>query len=182
MASFLVPIVALLILVGVFVWAIGRAMTAGNVAFSDRYFERRKVITALPVEEAKRQAELLLANPRVFECVPAPPASGDLLASLAPELPDLFSRYQSIQAVDTESVLERAVIAPFGWDWKEGPWRREQIWQIGSSHEHGLILVKPRQEGIYDTDGMEDDLEEASYPSVYHWLLMAASDFGPPKA
>lgn len=75
--------------------------------------------------------------------------------------------------------MERELIAPFGWDWKEGPWRRHQFWQIGTCYESGLILVKPHQEGIYDTDGDDDDLGEPDYPSVYHWLLMVASDFTP---
>lgn len=175
----------LLVLAGVFAWATPRwrAMAVKNHAFIARYVARLEEIMALPMEEARHQAELLLADPHTFQCVPMQSPSDDAIASLSPGLQDLFSRFERVQAVGTESILDRDLIAPFGWDWKERPWRRHQVWQIGSSHEHGLILVKPHQEGIYDTDGMEpdNDLNEPDFQSVYHWLLMAATDFSSPK-
>ena len=154
-----------------------RAMTAEDESFTARYHRQYQEIVALPYEEAQRRAELLLIDPQRFLCLPAPPPLDDSLAHLASGLQSLFSRFEGIQVVDRESRLSRDSIAPFGWDWKEGPWRKHQFWQIGTAHEHAVILVKPHLEGVYDTDGLDTDeeMKEPDFPSVYHWLLMAAS-------
>lgn len=163
----------------VLAWAKPRlkAMEAEDKAFFERYHRREQEIAVLTFEEARAQGELLLSDPSKFDCIPAPPAL-DALEALAPGLQSLFSRFASVQAVNSEACLSRDLIAPFGWGWKDGPWHEYQFWQIGTDYEHVVILVKPHQEGIYATDG-DDDLEEPDYPSVYHWLLSVTSDFGP---
>ena len=178
----LVTIIAVLLSAGGVAFAIWvrpklRAMTAQDEAFTTQYNHQYQEIIALPHEEARRRAELLLADPRRLLCVPALSPLDTGVAPLASGLQSLFSRFESIQVVDSESLLSRELIAPFGWDWKEGPWRRYQFWQIGTAHEHAVILVRPQLEGVYDTDGMDEgeDLEEPDFPSVYHWLLMATS-------
>ena len=154
-----------------------KAMAAQDEAFTAQYRRQYREIIALPYEEARRRAELLLADPQRLLCVPAHAPLDAGVVPLASGLQSLFSRFESIQVIDSESLLSRELIAPFGWDWKEGPWRRHQFWQIGAAHEHAVILVRPHLEGVYDTDGMDEgeDMEEPDFPSAYHWLLMAAS-------
>lgn len=154
-----------------------KAMTAQDEAFAAQYHNQHQEIITLPYEEARWRAELLLADPQRLVCITAPSPLDDSLAHLAVGLQSLFSRFESIQVVGRESFLSRELIAPFGWDWKEGPWCKHQFWQIGTAHEHAVILVKPHLEGIYDTDGFDtgEEMEEPDFPSVYHWLLMATS-------
>ncbi len=174
----LLAVILFILVTLIFVWGRPhlRRMKAQDDMFAARYVQRQQEVLALSVEDAYRQAELLLVNPQKFYCIPlAQPAEN--FDVLAPNLQALFSRFKTIEAVDTEYFLERELISPFGWDCEESPWRKHQFWQIGAGHEHSIILVKPHQEGVYDTDGTDDDLEEPSYPTIYHWLLMAASDF-----
>ena len=152
-------------------------MAAQDEAFTTEYNRQYQEIIALPYEEARRRVELLLADPQRFICVPALSPLDAGIGPLASGLQSLFSCFESIQVADSESLLSRELIAPFGWDWKEGPWRKHQFWQIGTAHEHAVILVRPHMEGVYDTDGVDEreDMEEPDFPSVCHWLLMAAA-------
>ncbi len=135
-------------------------------AWIERDLEEQKRILALSFEEARQQAELLLADPLKFTCVASPP-SNDALTILAPGLLSLFSRLESVHAVDSEAFLSRQDMAPLIWEGND-LLRGHIVSMIGQAHRHAVALVKPHEERVYDLS--EGDLE--LYPSVYHWLLM----------
>ncbi len=152
------------------------AEIAANIVDMERYGERIEAVVALPMEEARRRAELLLADPDVFASVESP--ASQLPDVLAPALRGLFSRFESVTAVQDEAFLSRNLVAPFGWEWEDGPWRRHQFWQIGWESGHVYTLVKPYEEGVYNIEELEDDddVSEPDFPSVYHWLLAVAPE------
>lgn len=145
-------------------------------AWDDRYFETLNTIMAMPLEEARRQAEFLLADPQKFDCVSSPPTKP--LDILAPELQALFVRFEVIQVVDDEAFLSRNDIAPLDMDGDGLSWG-QPLWYIGQEHGHSTTMVKPHAEPVYDTT--DGDPPSEPYPSVYHWLLWvsaSASGFG----
>jgi hypothetical protein len=153
------------------------AQNADN-AWEDRYDQEREKIADLSFEEARRRAEVLLADPRKFECVAA--AANEPISIFAPGLQSLFSRFESIHVVGDEAYLCRQEIELFDWDGNGLSWGRP-LWKIGAAHGHSLTLVTPDDERVYDMD--EDELGEP-FPSIYHWLLWVsavASDFGVPR-
>jgi len=160
---------------GVSLAKIDRKDTAANM-WMDRYDDAGKKIAALSLEEARRQAELLLSDPRKFECVPSERLSNDTLSKFAPGLQSLFSRYATILVIDDEAYLTRDEIAQLNWHGNGLSWG-EEFWRIGAANGYSITLVKPHDERVYDT--MDDEVGDP-YPSVYHWLLMVsaiASDF-----
>ena len=146
--------------------------------WDDRYFETLNTIMAMPLEEARQQAELLLTDPQKFDCVSSP--STKSLDILAPELQALFARFEVIQVVDDEAFLSRDSIAPFDMDGNGLSWG-QPLWYIGQTDGHSVTMVKPHEELVYATADGENTAPTDPYPSVYHWLLWVSAvalDFG----
>lgn len=156
----------------------------------EAYRQERERITALSGDEARREAEVLLADPQKFQCVPSPLSDDVVPDELALGLRSLFARFESIRAVDNdpylsddaEAFLDRQDIVPFDWDGDGLSWG-QPLWKIGQPYGGAVALVKPGEESVYDVfvDNASTNYELESHPSVYHWLLMVAwvaSDFG----
>lgn len=146
--------------------------------WEDRYFQEQQRIAALAFEEAHRQAERLLADPGTFDCVPSSRPPDGPLHELAPGLPALFSRFDSIATVDDEAFLSREKIAPFDWDGNGLSWG-QPLWVIGQTHGHAATLVKPHKENVYDMSA-DDLLPDGRLPESGLEISYPALEVGAP--
>jgi hypothetical protein len=129
--------------------------------------EYEKEILVLSIGEAKRRCESLFSDTRIFKCVESTTGGDANIDWLAPYLRELFSRYETIEAIYGDARLGRREIAPSELD--------SRFIRIGTGIEHTQLVVKPGEEIVYVIDGSEttdDELKENSYPSIYHWLLI----------
>ncbi len=144
--------------------------------WEEHYEQAREIISGLTFEEARRLAELLLADPLKFECASSP--SAETISILAPGLQSVFSRFESIHVVDDEAYLSRREIELFDRDGDGKSWG-QPLWKIGCAQRHSVALVRPHDERVFD---MNDDELGEPYPSIFHWLVWVsalASDFCP---
>jgi hypothetical protein len=130
--------------------------------------EVKNQVFALPVEEARRLALTILADPDKSSCEEAMSAEDWRLEPLAPLIRELFARYQNfdVPAGDFSRDLIKACEAAPG------------LITIGSdAFGHDEIAVKPGEETIYEVSleqAPEENLRnlgEASYPTIYHYIL-----------
>lgn len=132
--------------------------------------ELENLINPLPVEEAKRRAEVLLADRTRFECQEAPPQPSEAvrLQELAPQVRSVFEGYSRVHLLPGGFNLERRAIEPslMGHD----------LIVIGfSGREHEHLAVRPGEEAVFYVveDGGENDEQPwiHAFSSVYHCVL-----------
>jgi len=120
-------------------------------------------LASLPVEEARRRAAALLANPDRFRCEEAPLTDEDRrkLAPLPPLLREFLERYSMVEAVEDTQYLSRELKGT-----------NSPFLVLGSDPGFTQLLIKPGDEAIYEwgeaTEGPEPD---RLCDSIYHCLL-----------
>ena len=141
----------------------------------------RKVME-MSLGEAKRKAEPLIAT--TYDAVDGEPES---LAELGPALQELFAKYPALKNRYGDSGFGAAGMRPF-----EPPARDvlrfnaetassgRPYLRIGTDLDGNPILVQPMEDTVYilrraGTDPSRKYL--ASYPSIYHWLLIEHPDY-----
>jgi hypothetical protein len=151
----------------------------------------------LPVEEAKRRAEALLADPHCFLCEEVPPTEEDRrkLEPLSPLLREFFQRYSRVTVMYAD-------------DWLGDEWldRNIRVWNnrhetlkrygmldatgrdewlarivqepdspflsVGGVHDQNTVLVRPGEEEIYVYgEATSDPGPKLRCATVYHYLL-----------
>ena len=127
-------------------------------------------IKPLPIEEAKRRAEALLADPARFVCRTSPISHLERpkMDRLAPQLREFFERYSEVRPVDDAG--ERLERSSLGSDPVITDDRKlsDQFLTVGWMGEENQLIVKHGEDTIR-TWGPRDEGED--YPSVYHLLL-----------
>lgn len=130
-------------------------------------------INAIPIDEAERQAHVLLTEGRRFRCVEAPILRAEELTPLAHSVRKIFQHYETVESLDGSLVLDRKVIGP-------------------SSISPGFITIGPGMTGtdsefelvvresadpvleLYPRESIDSVF--GTYSSVYHWVLAAARE------
>jgi hypothetical protein len=138
---------------------------------------RVAAIKALPLDEVKRRAEALLADPLHFRCIGAPPDEVERqgLEKDAPHLREFFTKYAIVEPFVGGWQVTRSGVA--AWEQKDGTCvESDRIVAIATTLTGDeLYAIKPGEEAIYYID-LEDppDVEsepECDYPTIYHFLL-----------
>ena len=133
---------------------------------TNRVEEALNQIRLLSLDEAKSQGEDVLMYSTRFKCTKAELSDDAKIHNLAPCLRELFSRFAIIEAVDGEMYLSRQEIRAAEFN--------SEFLRIGTDFDSTELVVKPQEEIVYEIDGSEiteDQIRQASYPSVYHLLL-----------
>jgi hypothetical protein len=96
-------------------------------------------------------------------------SNNTMLAGLPDSVRDLFSMVARVEVKRYELVIDRDQIKPVDWLPPEFVLLAEYL-------EHEYVLLKPPEEGIYclGEAETEEDLTEALYPTIYHFLLHEA--------
>jgi len=143
---------------------VGALLYAGRREHSATAREINAVL-ALPVDQARKQAETLLADSRIFKTAVA--ADPPHKAGLPDDVVALFSRYQEVSK--HEFWLGHAAL-------QETPRVPGHI-KIGGDAEFEEILVRPGQQTVwlsYPPSVVGSNPE--AMPSVWHKLLLVASE------
>lgn len=124
-------------------------------------------VQSLSVGEAKQRVVPLLSNSRLFRCVEKPIEDAYPIESLPPLLRELFSKYESICAIDEDMTISRNGIEPSEID--------KRFTRIGERPDGLELCVIPGSEVIYllERDVPLGELEQDTSPTIYHWLLEA---------
>jgi hypothetical protein len=131
-------------------------------------------LAALPADEARRQAQVALGRPEIFKCVESPVDPDTLPQSLAQQLRGFLSRYEGIEtATGPMMVVDRAHLSL--------PAMRLGFLPIGTgmpgTDVEYQIAVREGSEEIAELHGGEaPDATFGTYPTIYHWILAAASE------
>ncbi len=163
----LILVIPLVALVGYVVFCVGRIIWAIFFPvklpqdFDERLENIDREIAGLSIEEAKKSAELFLAN--LKSCIVKKSSTSYISSNLVPILRDFFSEVEEFQAGD--EWLLRTELGPYEHD--------PTFIRLGQDGEHTHLCSKPGQDTVYIVadDVPKEQQIENSYPSVYHWLL-----------
>jgi hypothetical protein len=127
-------------------------------------------INEISIEEAERQALVLLQDKRSFRCVESPLLRGEEPRPLAENLRKLFQSYETIESLDGSLMLDRksigSSICPEFTVIGHG--------MMGSDSEFELG-VRGSADPVYEIYPDESiDPVFGTYRSVYHWVLTVA--------
>jgi len=130
-------------------------------------------INDIPIEEAERQALVLLNDRRQFQCVESAVLRGEGLEPLADGMRKLFQRYETIESLDGSVMLDRKSIGASSITPEFTVVGRGMM---GSDSEFELG-VRGSAEPVYEIYSNESvDPTFGTYSSVYHWVLAVARE------
>ena len=155
-------------------WLAVRLLARRQAADYRRDAAKLERISALSLEEAASRAASLLSDGRLFRVVEAPPDDDAALQSLAPELRNIFRRYESIELVQVPwAHVARASLGP---SVHQPGFLR--IGDVASGTDvEGEIAVRPGEEAIYEVHADEaPDPKLGTHRSIYHWLIATAQE------
>lgn len=152
---------------GTIMWSFLKILDRLNKGASSRFEPIRNTILALSVEEAKRQAVQILANPNRFRSERASPEErsrhASALQQLAPEVRELVGGLSDAQPVNGDMVLGLKYLCPAFSD--------PDLIRIGKDIE-AEVAVRPSDEQVLIIGPDGKSLESAeSFPSIYHYIL-----------
>ena len=136
-----------------------------------KYKAHENEIFSLSVSEAKNLASDLLLDSTKFLCVINEIMPSQLSEKLSTSLIEFFSKYESVEWSEGSAYLSRNEIRTYEWD--------HNFLYIGEDSDGTAIITKILQDDlfvIYGDSKNEKVLEDGSYPSVYHWILMKDLD------
>jgi hypothetical protein len=138
----------------------------------------KAAVLALTVAQAAERAERVLL--RDWRTVAAEATGTNALRDLPPVLRAFFIRYAALEANDGARLTRD--IKPFDWSTsqylqfgEEVNAANQRFLRIGTDDRENPLIVKPHEETIYvlhGTRGSVDKWWAATYPSLFHWLLI----------
>jgi hypothetical protein len=146
----------------------------GFLAFLHRLAERPRDTSAsvleevrqIPLDEAVKQAELLLSDPARFQCSESPLARDGAAASGLPRTArTFFERYDRVASLFSGTELARDEIGPS----TVAP----GFTRVGNETEHTEVAVKTGEDTVYilADDVPTEIVIESTYPTLYHYII-----------
>jgi hypothetical protein len=129
-------------------------------------------IDNLPIDQARVLARRALDDELIFRSVRA---SSPLrtVQNLGPLTQEFFETYERVESANGAIVIGRGEIRPSEYD--------RGFTTVGRS-DYLDVVVQPSQDSVSEIDSSEspEDRHESS-PSIYHWIVRAASDLDPQR-
>lgn len=137
----------------------------GTQKFVGELESAKNNIFSMTIEEAKLKAEKLLEDVNKFTCSPGKMITEELFCILPQTVNDLFAKCADLKAVAGEAHLSVEDIGPSKY--------HHGFIRIGTDSDFVELVVEANKDPVYEVDGTEslEDLQENSFPSVYHWVL-----------
>lgn len=127
----------------------------------------KREVDALPLQNGKEIAELILSDKEKFRCVKSTPSAHERewLKNLSPSLRGFFEKYQSVETVYGDTQINRAEIGQSEYN--------DAFVKIGCSTDFTDLVVKANEDSVYRIDGSEKaETDYERYPSIYHLIVM----------
>ncbi len=167
---FVVFVLACGALGGVYMWLLKKLSEwrdRRSAPFRDELTRIQSRVASLNLDDAKRQVETLLTDPRYYRSRTSPPTPHDApaLAVVGPAARLFFETYESVEEVRGDIRLDRADIGAS----KFNP----AFIRLGRSTDSTEVVARRNDDTVYEIDGSEvSGAEQPGYRSIYHWLLV----------
>jgi hypothetical protein len=125
------------------------------------------------LNDAKEKAEASLLDKCKFECIEATGAFPHLICNTNQHVFAIFSKYRSIRVLNTQAIL--------GWEEVRVSNLNSEFIRIGSRVDAAELSINTRDgdDRVFIIDGTEEneqDIDSASFLSIYHWLLFVGTE------
>jgi len=148
-------------------WSFLKILDRLNSDAASQFEPARRAVMALSLDQAKRQATQVLADPIRFQSERATPeeqsAKTAELRQLAAEVREVVGYLARAQPVNGDFILGLNYLSP--------AFSNPALFRIGTDIE-SEVVVRPSEEQVLIIAPDTGSLEQAdSYPSIYHYIL-----------